>query len=107
MMIHKDKCIELGLPKPKSFHTQKTYLIESVAAGYTYDTRISRYIGIHNLHSIASAILKKAPDLLTLKHGRVLCPFTGKRPSQHVDIIYMTPRQQQAYKQRNKKAAKD
>lgn len=103
MMIHKDKCLELGLPAPKSYDTQGGYVTRVIAAGFNLNTRICRFVGIHNLHSIVSALYKKGVDF-TLGHGRVLCPFTEETPPYPVDIIYMTTEQQSSY--RKEKSAK-
>ena len=88
MMIHKDKCLELGLPEPKTYHNQSTYILRIISQGYKFNTRMARYFGIGNLHSIAP-ILHKQGYQFTLEHGRVKCPFTGDRPSHAVDILSM------------------
>lgn len=103
MMIHKDKCLELGLPEPKSFHNQQTYVLLVISEGHHINTRVARYIGIHNLHSLAS-ILKRKGYNYTHKHGVVKCPFTGSIPPYPVDILSMSPEQISIYK--NTKAAK-
>jgi hypothetical protein len=97
MMIHKDKCLELGLPEPASLDNQQTYLLKVISTGYKIDTRIARFIGIHNLHSVAPMLHKKGYQF-TLEHGRVKCPFTGKVPPYPVDILSMTPEQIAHYK---------
>lgn len=97
MMIHGDKCLELGLPAPKSFDNQQTYVLNVIACGFKLDTRKARFIGIHNLHSIASVLYKKG-HLFTLEHGRIQCPFTGNTPPYPVDILSMTPEQIVQYK---------
>jgi hypothetical protein len=103
MMIHKDKCLELGLPIPTRFDNQQTYVLNVIANGFKLDTRMARFIGIHNLHSIAPMLYKKG-YLFTLDHGRVKCPFTDKVPSEPVIILSMTPEQIVHYK--NTKTAK-
>ena len=103
MMIHGDKCLELGLPEPRSFDNQQTYVLKVITNGFRLDTRKARYIGIHNLHSIASMLYKKGYQF-TLEHGHVDCPFTGKIPPYPVDILSMTPEQIAHYK--NTKTAK-
>ncbi len=103
MMIHKDKCLELGLPEPASFDNQQTYVLNVISKGYKLDTRKARYIGIHNLHSIAPILHKKGHPF-TLEHGRVKCPFTGIIPPNPVDILSMTPTQ--IYQYRSTKTAK-
>jgi len=97
MMIHKDKCLELGLPEPLSFDNQLTYVTKILVTGVKLNTRIARYIGIHNLHSIAPILKKKGYDF-TLEHGRARCPFTKKVPPYPVDVLSMTPDQIATYK---------
>ena len=92
MTIHKDKCLELGLPEPSSFDNQLTYVIRVLEAGIKLNTRMARYIGIHNLHSIAPILKKKGYDFI-LEHGRVRCPFTDKVPPFPVDVLSMTAEQ--------------
>jgi hypothetical protein len=96
MSIHSEKCIELGLPVPKGYETQPTYIVRCISGGFNLNTRICRFIGIHNLHSIISALFKKGIDF-TLAHDRVLCPSTGEIPTHPVDVIYMTKEQQAAH----------
>lgn len=96
MMIHTDKCIELGFSTPKSYHNQQSYVLSVIAKGGKLNTRMARYIGIHNLHSIISK-LKKKGHKFTLEHGRVACPFTGKVPPHPVDILSMSYEQIEAY----------
>jgi hypothetical protein len=103
MMIHKDKCLELGLPIPESYDNQLTYVLKVISIGHKFSTRTARFIGIHNLHSIAPILYKKG-YIFTLDHGRVKCPFTGKVPPHFVDILSMTPEQIAHYKKT--KAAK-
>jgi len=98
MMIHKDKCLELGLPIPTSFDNQQTYAIKAISEGIKLNTRVARYIGIHNLHSIASSLTRKGYEF-TLEHGRVRCPFTDKIPIFPVDILSMTTEQVLIYQE--------
>ena len=104
MSIHKDKCLELGLPEPESYDTQIAYVIKTISNGYRLDTRMARYIGIHNLHSIASK-LAKSGFKFTLKHGLAKCYYTKTTPPQNVDIVFMTSEQIAIYKK--EKAAKN
>lgn len=99
MMIHSDKCKELGFPAPLSSETQRGYVLRVIAKGHTLNTRVCRYIGIHNLHSIASSLANKRV-VFTLRHGRAYCPFTRETPSLPVDIISMTPEQQSSHQKR-------
>lgn len=102
MMIYIDKCAELELPEPKSFETQLLYILRLIAEGFVLNTRICRFIGIHNLHSIVSVLAKRGENF-TLMYERVYCPFIGDIPPYPVDVIYMTKEQQDQY--RNEKAA--
>jgi hypothetical protein len=97
MIIHKDKCLELGLPEPKSFDNQQTYVLKVISTGHKFDTRKARFIGIHNLHSVAPMLYKKGYQF-TLEHGRVNCPFIGKILPNPVDILSMTHQQIAHYK---------
>ena len=103
MMIHAVMCQSLNLPQPKSYETQSTYILRAMYEGHELNTRICRYIGIHNLHSVAADLFKKRHSFV-LKHGRVACPFTGKTPPFPVDIIYMTKDQREKWKAKKKPA---
>lgn len=92
MMIHTDKCLELGLPEPASFDNQQTYVVRVMSLGIKLNTRMARFIGIHNLHSVASLLARKGYQF-KLEHGRVYCPFTNKVPPFSVDILSMTSEQ--------------
>jgi hypothetical protein len=96
MMIHSDKCHELSLTSPKGFDTQYSYILGCIVDGNKINTRLCRYIGIHNLHSVIP-ILKRKKIPFTLAHGRVRCPFTNQIPPYPVDIVYMTQEQRQQY----------
>jgi hypothetical protein len=88
-MIHKDKCLTLGLPEPLCGETQFFYIVRCMKSGYELNTRICRYIGIYNLHSLVSKVRRKGTQF-TLEHRRAICPFTGKLRPEPVDHIYMT-----------------
>jgi hypothetical protein len=100
-MIHKDKCLELGLPEPKSYETQAAYVTSCIAAGYILNTRICRYIAIFNLHSIVP-VLKRKKVPFTLAYDRAICPFTGELRPEPVDHVYMTAEQREQYIQPKK-----
>ncbi|WP_077340028.1 hypothetical protein [Pseudocolwellia agarivorans] len=104
MNIHTDKCLELNLPEPKSYDTQRAYVIKLISSGFVFNTRMARYIGIHNLHSIVSTLAKKGYKFI-VKHGLTECPFSNTTPPQLVDIVYMTAEQITFYKK--EKAAKE
>jgi len=97
MMIHIDKCLELGLPEPKSYDNQLTYIKRLLLLGFNFNTRKARYCGIGNLHSLVSPLRKKGIEF-NLDHGRVKCPFTDTTPPHPVDILSMTPEQIAHYK---------
>lgn len=103
MMIHKDKCLALDLPEPKSHETQLVYVLRVMAEGFVLNTRLCRFIGIHNLHSLVSTLAKRGVNF-TLAYERVYCPFICDTPPFPVDVVYMTQDQQAKY--RNEKAAK-
>jgi hypothetical protein len=105
MMLHKDKCLELGLPEPLSFDNQISYTKRVLVSGLRFDTRKARYCGIGNLHNLVS-LLKKSGVVFNSEHGQAKCPFTGKTPPHHVDIISMTP-EQIAHFQKEKTAKKN
>ena len=96
MMIHKDKCQEIGLPESKSYESQQNYIFRAMLCGTKLNTRICRYIGIHNLHSIVSGMNRKKYTF-TLEHGRVRCPCTGETPPLPVDIVRMARQQRQSH----------
>ena len=97
MMIHIDKCLELGLPEPKPYDNQLTYIKRVLLLGFNFNTRIARYCGIGNLHSLITPLKRKNINF-TLEHGRVKCPFPGETPPHPVDIISMTAEQIADYK---------
>lgn len=97
MMIHKDKCQELGLPEPQSYHNQLTYVLMAMTQGFTLNTRTARYIGIHNLHSVVST-LKRKGHKFTHKKKRVYCPRDKLVPPYPVVTVSMSYEQIQLYK---------
>ena len=103
MMIHIDKCLELGLPAPKSYDNQLTYIKRLLLLGFSFNTRMARYCGIGNLHSLVAPLRRKGIDFTKVKNI-VKCPFTGKTPPYPVDILSMSPEQIAIYKKT--KAAK-
>ena len=101
-MIFKDKCIELGLPEPKDYETDESYILRTIANGHVLNTRMCCYCGIFYLHSIVPKIHEKKYEF-TWGLGLAKCEFTHKTPRREVIIIYMTKEQQEQY--RNEKAA--
>jgi hypothetical protein len=103
MMIHKDKCLELGLPEPKSYDNQLTYIKRLLLLGYSFNTRMARYCGIGNLHSLVEPLKKKGIEFIKVK-SIVKCLFTGKIHPYPVIVLSMSPEQIALYKKT--KAAK-
>ncbi|OLQ77609.1 hypothetical protein BIT28_26945 [Photobacterium proteolyticum] len=95
-MIYRDECSDLGLPEPKIGEKQIHYVIRAMLNGHRLDTRMCRYIGIGNLHSLVSALTKLKLSF-SLKHETVACPKTKKVLSHPVDVIWMTPEQIEDY----------
>lgn len=91
---------KLNYPQPYKAEKQTSYIKRILLKGYSIDTRICRYIGIGNLHSIVSHF-KKSQFLHTLEHKRVVDPATGTTPPYPVDVVYMTDKQIQVYKRKN------
>ena len=77
MMIHADKCAELGLIVPKTSERQFSYVLRLMRQGGSINTRQARFIGIGNLHSIASQLKNKGYKFNNEKKA-VICPFTGE-----------------------------
>lgn len=96
MIIHNDKCEELGLPVTKGYETQPQYILRLISSGHTINTRMARYIGIGNLHSVIST-LKSRKYEFTLEHGVVYCPFLQSIVNAPVDILSMTAEQRKTY----------
>lgn len=91
-----ERCIELKLPTPRGFDTEPSYLITCIQSGHTINTRICRYIGIGNLHSV-KPVLRKMKVPFTEVMGRAFCPTRGVIPPEPVLHIYMDAEQQQDY----------
>tara|TARA_B100000809_G_C14678264_1_gene365875 strand:+ start:54 stop:368 length:315 start_codon:yes stop_codon:yes gene_type:complete len=97
MMIHKDKCLELGLPDPKPYDNQLTYIKRLLLLGFSFNTRMARYCGIGNLHSLVAPLRRKGIEFTKVKN-LAKCPFTDTTPPYPVDILSMTPEQIALYK---------
>ena len=93
MLIDEKRCEGIGLPKPESFDTERTYVIKVMLAGKSINTRQARYIGIGNLHSVVSSLVNRNRVSLTRVRGVVKDPATGQRPANTVLTVYMTPEQ--------------
>ncbi len=97
-MIDKAKCQALRLPAPKIKQSQPNYVLACIAAGHSINTRIGRYIGIGNLHTVISNLKKrKSPPSFTVEHDTVWCPSTNTVPKEKVDVAYMTSGQRKLY----------
>jgi hypothetical protein len=92
MMIHKDKCLELGLPEPKSYENQLTYIKRLLLMGFSFNTRMARYCGIGNLHSLVVPLKTSGLDFIKVKK-LTMCPFTNETPPYPVNILSMSPEQ--------------
>jgi hypothetical protein len=103
-MIDLQRCKELNLPIPRKNQTQPSYILTCISTGHKINTRICRYIGIYNLHSVISKI-KERHYPVTVEHRIVWCPQTKTLPFHPVDVVYMTQEQRKSYLI-NKKPAK-
>lgn len=95
-MIDKARCQELELPVPRRLQTQIGYVLFCLLAGQKINTRVCRYIGIYNLHSIISSLNGRGISI-TIEHDKVWCPCLKMIPKYRVDIAYMTPEQRKQY----------
>ncbi|MCA0937803.1 hypothetical protein LCL85_19880 [Vibrio alginolyticus] len=96
MPLFKDECFELGLPEPKRGEKEIYYVIRVIREGIQLNTRMARYIGIGNLHSIIPALKRKrVPFSSTTK--AVFCPKLKEIRTHPVDVIWMTEEQRNAY----------
>ena len=105
-MILADKCLELNLPEPHKTEEQLHYVKRVIAEGETLNTRMCRYIGIHNLHSIVPKLFKLNIQFEQV-NSPVYCPLLKLTPPEPVIVIYMTMEQQKEYWVSKKKPIKD
>lgn len=101
-MILNKKCVELGLPEPKQNEEQLHYIKRAMLEGNNLNTRVCRYIGIHNLHSIVPK-LHKLGIVFEWLNSPVYCPLLQMTPPEPVIVIYMTVEQQRKYWEAKKK----
>lgn len=87
-----EACEAIGFPPSKPTEEQLLYVRRLLISGFRINTRQARYIGIHNLHSIA-ATLRRRGLKFTTEHKPALDPRTGELPTQPVDWLYMTAEQ--------------
>jgi len=92
-------CLELGLPAPKKYEKQINYVLRLLLIHYPVNTRMARYIGIYNLHSILSK-LKKRGVPFTIDHVKAYCPLVQEVISNPVDKAYMSFEQVSSYKEK-------
>jgi hypothetical protein len=94
------KIEELELPEPKCDEKQYTYILRILLLGIAINTRICRYIGIGNLHSLVSELKKKRIPH-TVEHRAVIDPATGKLNPYPVDVVWITAEQKQFHINKN------
>lgn len=96
--IYKFRCAELGYPEPFEYEKQIDYIIRLLTGGFTVHTRMTRAIGIYNLHSLIPYIRKRGLEF-ELAHKVVQCPITKHIPPLPVDYIWMTSEQIRCYQE--------
>ena len=89
--LMRDRCEQIGLPEPHSGEEQIGYVRRLLMSGHSINTRQARFIGIHNLHSIAAELRRRL--MFETEHRSVLEPLTGVMLRQPVDVLFMTPEQ--------------
>lgn len=95
-VIYQDECLELGLPLPLKHEKQIDYVKRVLISGLVMNTRMARYIGIANLHSVASA-LRKQRFPHSIEHKCAYCPKTLSTPTRPVDVVWMDQEQRKQY----------
>ena len=96
--IYSKSCVELGYPAPFKDEKQIDYIIRLLLLGFKIHTRITRAIGIYNLHSLIPYIRKRGLEFV-LEHKVVQCPITKHIPPLPVDYIWMTSDQISCYQE--------
>ena len=84
-----EACIQVGFILPYEKEEQAAYVRRLLREGFTINTRQARFIGIHNLHSIAAELRRKGFPLL-IDHMPAMDPRTGELPPQLVDWLSTT-----------------
>lgn len=87
-----EACDQLCFLTPLPHEEQAAYVKRLLREGFTVNTRQARFIGIHNLHSIAAELRRKGFPLHT-DHKPAMDPRTGELPPQRVDWLSMTTEQ--------------
>ena len=105
-MILSEKCLELNLPEPHKAEEQLNYVKRTIVEGYTLNTRICRFIGIHNLHSIVPKLSESNVNFEKINIP-VCCPLLKTMPPEPVIVIYMTMEQQKEYWESKEKPTKE
>lgn len=100
--IFVDRCLELGLPAPFEHEKQIEYLTRLLTNAIELNTRITRVIGIANLHSLIPILKKKG---IKFEHTRKLavCPITRQLPQNTVNHIWMTSEQIRDYQEEKRR----
>jgi len=102
--IDRAACAKLGLPAPKRYQTQPSYVIYCLSRGHEINTRISRYIGIANLNSVRPVLTKKKIPF-TKTQEAVWDPKENRIDPKKVIVLRMSTEQREEY-WANKKPAK-
>ena len=105
-MILADKCLELGLPNPHQCEEQLAFVKRIILEGDSLNTRVRRYIGIHNLHSIVPKLFKLGIAFEWVNIP-VYCLLLKLTPPEPVIVIYMTMEQQKEYWKAKRKPIKE
>lgn len=100
-MLYRDRIQLLGMPDYKG-GKHRHYLMTLLLQGYRINTRMCRFIGIGNLHSEVSTLIKKNRLPLSKTLGLVADPVTGEIPAKEVLIVWMTLEQREQYFARKK-----
>lgn len=87
-----EACGRLGFPPPYAHEQQIVYVRRLLLEGRSINTRQARFIGIHNLHSIAAELCRKGFPL-HIEHKPAADPRTGESPPQRVDHLRMAEEQ--------------
>ncbi|MNH11356.1 hypothetical protein D3C79_708690 [compost metagenome] len=88
-----EACDRLSFPTPFPHEEQAAYVRRLLREGFTVNTRQARFIGIHNLHSIAAELRRKGFPF-HIDHKPAMDPRTGELPPQPVDHLSMTKEQE-------------
>lgn len=87
-----EACTQLGFPTPYGHEEQAAYVRRLLREGFSINTREARFVGIHNLHSIAAELRRKGFPFHT-DHKPAMDPRTGELPPQPVDWLSLATEQ--------------